>query len=54
MRITLEIDDIEIGQTVTILVDGVHYVDVDDPEPEEEPEEIKKQNIRPIASLKQP
>ena len=50
MNIRLEIEDIEIGQVVTIAVDGVHYVEIDDPDPEEKPEEKAWKNIRAVAN----
>lgn len=48
MRIKLIIEDLEIGQSVTITADGVQYWDEPDPG-EEIPEEFKQQNIRAIG-----
>ena len=53
MRIKLTIDDIEVGQVVTIAVDGVVYIDIDDPDPgEEKPEEEEERKIWAIGGKK--
>lgn len=46
MRIKLTIDDIEVGQTVSVVVDGIVYYEIDDPDPgEEKPEEKKESKV---------
>lgn len=50
MKIKLTIDEIEIGQTVAITVDGIRYLEIDDPDPgEEKPEEEEEKKIWAIG-----
>ena len=46
MRIKLTIDDIEVGQCVSITVDGIMYCQIDEPDPgEEAPEEEEQRKV---------
>ena len=45
MKIKLTIEDIEVGQVVTIAVDGVIYHEIDDPPGEEKPEDKEQSKI---------
>jgi len=49
VKIKITVDDLEVGQSVTITADGVQYYDMDDDPPGEEiPEEQKESKVRAI------
>ena len=53
MRIILEVEDFEPGQTITIIADGINYIEVDDPDPgEEAPEEEVKGRVFAMGGKK--